>query len=84
MEVISVRFDPLLEIVFTFYTYTLGDPISNFFLGIYEYANNYLNIDPRGLILSGQLPIISSHVLQNHYISACPEPSDNLAYFPDF
>ena len=31
MEVISVRFDPLLEIVFTFYTYTLGDPISIFF-----------------------------------------------------
>ena len=74
MEVISVRFDPLLEIVFTFYTYTLGDPISIFFLGIYKYANNCLNIDRDDLILSVQLLIIDGYVLKNHYILACLDP----------
>ena len=74
MEVISVRFDPLLEIVFTFYTYTLGDPISIFFLGTYKYAHNCLNIDLDDLILSVQLPIITSYDLRNHYELACLEP----------
>ena len=83
MEVISVRFDPLLEIVFTFYTYTLGDPPSNFFLGIYKYANNCLNIDLDDLILYVQLHIISGYVLKSHYILACLELWENLAYFPE-